>query len=475
MFDYDAAIVGSGPNGLAAAIKLAQSGYTVKIFEAREKVGGGMRSAELTLPGFTHDICSAIHPLGVSSPFFETLPLNQFGLEWIFPAVSLAHPFDDGHSAFLTKSVSETADSLGIDERKYSELVTPLIECWDEIKYDVLSPLKIPSHPILMSKFGFYAVQSAESFITRYFSHKYAKSFFSGMAGHSEIALNNIITSAIGLVLNILGHKVGWPLPKGGSQKIADALASYFKFLGGEIETNHSIKTIKELSSFRVILFDVTPKQILNIVGDKFSTFYKNQLKKFIYGPGVYKLDWALSSPIPFINKKCAKAGTVHIGGNYDEIIKSEFEVSIGKHPEKPFIILAQQSLFDNTRAPKDKHTAWAYCHVPNNSTYDMTQRIEDQIERFAPGFKDIIIERHKMSSNDYEIYNANYVGGDINGGMQNWRQLFTRPVIKLNPYSTSLDGIFICSSSTPPGGGVHGMCGYHAALKAIHYLKRKY
>ena len=473
MHEYDAAVVGSGPNGLAAAIKLAQAGYKVKIFEAKETIGGGMRSSQITLPGFIHDICSAIHPLGASSPFFETLPLNKYGLEWIFPPLSLAHPFDDGHAAVLTNSINETADSLGSDKKKYSELIKPLVENWDEIKYDILSPLKIPSHPILMGKFGFYALQSAEKFIHRYFSHIYAKSFFSGMAGHSEISLKNIITSGVGLVLTILGHKVGWPLPKGGSQKIADALGLYFNSLGGEIETNHTINSMKELSSFKVILFDLTPKQILNIVVDKFSFFYKNQLKRYIYGPGVYKLDWALSSPIPFKNKNCTKAGTVHIGGNYNEIIQSEFEVSIGKHPEKPFIILAQQSLFDNTRTPGDEHTAWAYCHVPNNSTYNMTQRIEDQIERFAPGFRDIILERHIMSARAYQNYNANYIGGDINGGMQNWRQLYTRPAVKLNPYSTSIDGVYICSSSTPPGGGVHGMCGYHAALKAIDYLKK--
>lgn len=471
MFSYDAAVVGSGPNGLAAAIKLAQNGYKVKIFEAKETIGGGMRSAQLTLPGFIHDICSAIHPLGVSSPFFETLPLQKYELEWKYPPISLAHPFDDGHTAILTSSINETAKSLGKDKENYIKLIKPLIDDWDFIKKDVLSPLKIPNRTFKLGKFGFYAIQSAERLLNNYFSGDYAKGFFAGSAGHSIMSLDKLFTSAIGLVLIILGHKTGWPIPKGSSQKIADALGQYFQSLGGEIETNHSVESINELSGYKAVLFDLTPKQILKIMDKKFPWYYKIQLEKYVYGPGVFKVDWALNAPIPFKNKDCYKAGTIHIGGNYEEIMQSEYDVSNGRHPEKPFIILAQQSLFDSTRSPEGKHTAWAYCHVPNNSNFDMTTRIENQIERFAPGFKEIILSKHKMFPADYERYNPNYIGGDINGGLQNWHQLFTRPVVRLNPYSTPVRGIYICSSSTPPGGGVHGMCGFHAAERVINYL----
>ncbi|HSR17203.1 MAG TPA: NAD(P)/FAD-dependent oxidoreductase [Ignavibacteriaceae bacterium] len=472
---YDVAVVGSGPNGFAASIKMAQAGYRVKMFEDKNTVGGGMRSAQLTsLPGFIHDICSAIHPLGAGSPFFESLPLHQYGLEWKFPPIAAAHPFDNGHAAVLTNSIYESAESLGVDKNNYINIIKPLVDNWDFIKNDILGPLKIPSNPVKLGKFGFYAVKPAEKFINNYFSHEYAKSFFAGMAGHSIMSLDKLITSAIGLVLIILGHRIGWPVSKGGSQKIADALALYFQSLGGSIETNHKINSLNELRDFNIILFDITPKQLLKIMGDKFPACYKKQLEKYTYGPGIFKVDWALNASVPFKNKECTQAGTIHIGGDYKEIIQSEYEISNGIHPEKPFIIFTQQSLFDDTRSPEG-HTAWAYCHVPNNSTIDMTERIENQIERFAPGFKDLIINKHIMFPADYERYNSNYIGGDINGGMLNWRQLFTRPAIRLNPYSTPVRGAYICSSSTPPGGGVHGMCGYHAALKALKYLNNKH
>ncbi|MGA9295117.1 MAG: NAD(P)/FAD-dependent oxidoreductase [Ignavibacteriaceae bacterium] len=471
MYQYDAVIVGSGPNGLAAGIKLAQSGYSVKILEAKESIGGGLRSSEIITPGFVNDICSAIHPLGIASPYFKKLPLIKFGLEWILPPISLAHPFDDGQAALLKESIFETAESLGEDENNYINRIKPLVENWDLILEDILSPVKIPSHPVALSKFGFYAVQPAEIFIKKFFSGRNAKSLFAGVAAHSILSLNKYITSAVGLVLLILGHKSGWPFPKGGSQKIADALSSYFKYLGGEIETNHPVFSLTDLPSVKAVLFDITPKQILKILDGKLPEHYKNQLKRYRYGPGVFKIDWALSSHIPFKSGDCLKASTVHIGGSYDEIIQSEYEVSIGKHPEKPFIILTQPSLFDKSRAPEGKHTAWAYCHVPNGSNVDMTERIENQLERFAPGFKDMVIGKYKTSTNGLEKYNFNYIGGDINGGMQDWRQLITRPVKKFNPYAIPIEGYFICSSSTPPGGGVHGMCGYNAALKVIKFL----
>jgi phytoene dehydrogenase-like protein len=474
MKKYDAVVVGSGPNGLAAGITIAQAGYTVKILEAKDKIGGGIRSAELTLPGFIHDVCSAIHPLGAASPFFEKLPLNKFGLEWIFPPISLAHPFDDGHSAVLNVSINETAESLKEDKLNYLKIIQPLVNNWDLFKENILSPLKgIPSHPAALSRFGLYAVQSAEHFINRQFTGVTAKSLFAGAAAHSILSLNRLGTSAIGLVLIILAHKIGWPIPKGGSQKIADALASYFKTLGGEIETNYPVNSFEDIPPAKAVLFDITPRQILKIMADKLPLNYENKLKKYRYGPGVFKIDWALNSPIPFKAPDCLNAGTIHIGGTYKEIIRSEFEAAAGIHQEKPFIILAQQSLFDKTRAPGDQQTAWAYCHVPNGSDINMTERIENQIERFAPGFKDIITAKHFMTAADMEKYNPNYIGGDINGGMQDWRQLFTRPVVKLNPYSTPIRGVYICSSSTPPGGGVHGMCGYNSAIHAIKYLKK--
>jgi phytoene dehydrogenase-like protein len=473
LFSYDAVIVGSGPNGLAAGIKIAEAGFSVKIIEEKETIGGGLRSSEITLPGYVHDICSAIHPLGIASPFFKKLPLDKFGLEWIFPPISMAHPFDNGHAAVLKNSIVESAESLDEDKKNYINRIRLLIKDWDLLLEDILSPVKIPAHPIALSKFGFFGIQPAELFIKNFFSGNNAKSLFAGTAAHSILALNEFFTSAIGLVLLVSGHKSGWPFSKGGSQKLANALSSYFKSLGGEIDVNHPVNSLNDLPSSKTVLFDITPEQLLAIFEDRLPRHYKNQLQKFRYGPGVFKIDWALNAPIPFISAECMQAGTVHIGGNFKEIIQSEHEVSTGLHPEKPFVILAQQSLFDETRAPAGKHTALAYCHVPNGSNLDMTERIENQIERFAPGFKDIIIDKHIISTSKFEIHNSNYIGGDINGGIQDWRQIFTRPAIKLNPYSIPVEGYFICSSSTPPGGGVHGMCGYNAALRAIKFLSK--
>lgn len=465
---YDAVVIGSGPNGLAAAITLAQAGLSVIIFESKNTVGGGMRSAELTLPGFIHDICSAIHPLGIGSPFFRALPLDRYGLEWIQPLASLAHPFDDGTAALLEHSLEATGKTLGVDAEAYAKLMQPLAANWNNLADDLLAPLRIPRHPLMMARFGLLAMQPAAALAEKLFKGEHARSLFAGLSAHAIQPLEKPLTAAFGLILGILGHVTGWPMPKGGSQKIADALSSYFCSLGGEICTGAAIENIDNLPSSRAIFCDITPRQLLHIAGHRLPANYKSRLERYRYGPGVFKMDWALNHPIPWKAVECARAGTVHLGGTAEEIAESEREVWENKHPKKPYIILAQQSLFDPTRAPAGKHTAWGYCHVPNGSTVDMTERLEAQIERFAPGFRDCILARKTQNTVELEHYNANYVGGDINGGVQDIYQLFTRPVARLNPYSTPLEGLYICSSSTPPGGGVHGMCGYHAAASVL-------
>ena len=465
---YDALIVGSGPNGLTAAITLAQKGLAVTVFEAKETVGGGMRSSELILPGYLHDICSAIHPLGIGSPFFRTLPLDKYGLEWIQPLSPLAHPFDDGSAAILEQAIDATGKTLENDSLAYEQLMRPLVLNWDKLATDILGPLHFPRHPLAMSRFASLAIRSASRLARSQFEGEKARGLFAGLAAHSMMPLDQTLTSAFGLVLGTLGHVYGWPMPKGGSQKIADALASYFRSLGGEIVTKVNIKHLDQLPPARVILFDLTPRQLLQIVGNHFPAGYRAQLERYRYGPGVYKMDWILNHPIPWMPTECARAGTVHLGGTLEEIENSERDVWNGRHPEKPFVLLAQPTLFDQSRAPIGKQIAWGYCHVPNGSTFNMTERIEAQIERFAPGFGDCIIARHAKTAMDMENYNPNYVGGDINGGVQDIYQLFSRPAIRLVPYSTPVKGLYICSSSTPPGGGVHGMCGYHAAQAAL-------
>jgi phytoene dehydrogenase-like protein len=465
--DYDAVVVGSGPNGLAAAILLQQNGLSVLLIEGKDTIGGGVRSAELTLPGFLHDICSAIHPLAAASPFFETLPLAAHGLEYIYPEIAAAHPFDNGTVAILKHTVNETATLLGVDQEAYQNLMQPIVDSWPSIAPDILGPLHFPKHPLIMARFGLTALRSATSVADR-FKTEQAKGLFAGMAAHSIQPLTNLSTAAVALILLSAGHLKGWPLPKGGSQQIANALGSYFISLGGKIETNTYISSLKQLPSSHAILFDTTPRQLLQIAGHRFSSIYKWQLERYRYGLGVFKMDWALDGPIPFTAQECTRAGTVHIGNTLSEIAASEQLTHDGRHPEKPFILLTQQSLFDTTRAPEGKHTSWAYCHVPNGSTVDMTAIIEKQIERFAPGFRDLILAKHTMNSIQIEEYNPNYIGGDIAGGALDLSQLFTRPALRWSPYKTSARGIYICSASTPPGGGVHGMCGYHAAKRAL-------
>jgi phytoene dehydrogenase-like protein len=466
--DYDAIVVGSGPNGLSAAITIQKAGLSVLVVEAKSTIGGGMRTAELTLPGFKHDICSAIHPMAMGSPFFADLPLQEHGLEFVHARLPAAHPFDNGKAAVLSRSIDETAWSLGKDRQAYLDLIKPLVESWPKIVDDALGPLGIPKHPMLLAQFGLKAMQPA-SWIAKHFETEEAKGLWAGMTAHSIQPLTNFSSAAIGMVLSAVGHLHGWPIPKGGSQSIADALASYFISLGGKIETDFLVKSLDQLPSSAAVLFDVTPKQLLHIAGDKFSPLYKWQLERYRYGMGVFKIDWALDGAIPFKASECNKAATVHLGNTFNEIAAGEKLASSGGHPEKPFVLLAQQSLFDSTRAPKGKHTAWAYCHVPNGSTVDMTKAIENQVERFAPGFKDQILAKNVMNSSQIEAYNPNYIGGDINGGIIDIGQLFTRPALRVSPYRTSAKGIYICSSSTPPGGGVHGMCGYHAAKTALN------
>ncbi|WP_026464140.1 phytoene desaturase family protein [Adhaeribacter aquaticus] len=465
--DFDAVVIGSGPNGLAAAITMQEAGLSVLILEGKETIGGGLRTKALTLPGFQHDVCSAIHPLAASSPFLAKLPLHQHGLEFIYPEFSAAHPVDTGGAALLINSLLETARLLGPDAKAYENLMQPIVKNWTGLAPDILGPLTFPKHPINMAQFGVQAIKPA-TFLANRFKTREARGLWAGMAAHSMQPLSKITTSAIGLVLMAAAHLNGWPIPQGGSQTIANALASYFTSLGGKIETNFYVQSLVQLPSAHAVLFDVTPKQLLQIAGLKFSSLYTRQLQNYRYGMGVFKVDWALDGPIPFTSPECNQAATVHLGNTLEEIAVAENQTWQGKHPDKPFVLLAQPSQFDSLRAPATKHTAWAYCHVPNGSTMDMTNAIEKQVERFAPGFRDRILAKHTMNTVQMQEHNPNYIGGDINGGVIDVGQLFTRPALRRSPYRTSAKGLYICSSSTPPGGGVHGMCGYHAATRAL-------
>jgi phytoene dehydrogenase-like protein len=466
-------VVGAGPNGLAAAIALARAGLSVRVIEAADAVGGGARSAELTLPGFVHDVCSAIHPLALASPFFRTLPLAEHGLEWIDPPAALAHPFDDGTAALLERSPEAAAPTLGEDGDRWRRLFAPLARDAEPLLDDVLAPVHLPSHPLALARFGARAAPPATMLARLSFRGAKARGLFAGLAAHSMLPLERPPSAAFGLMLGLLGHSVGWPFPRGGSQRLSDALASYLRSLGGEIETGHRVESLAELGNPRAVLLDVTPRALLALAGDRLPPRYRRRLERYRYGPGVFKLDWALDGPIPWRAEECAHAATVHLGSTLEEIAASEAAPGRGEIAERPYVLLAQQSLFDATRAPAGQHTAWAYCHVPNGSTVDMTARIEQQVERFAPGFRERILARSALGPAALERRNANYVGGDINGGAATLSQLLTRPVARVSPYTTPLPGVFLCSSSTPPGGGVHGMCGYHAARAALRFLER--
>lgn len=464
----DAVVVGAGPNGLAAALVLAGEGYRVRVYEAEAEPGGGLRTAELTRPGFRHDICSAIHPMAVASPFFSSLPLDRHGLEWVQPDAPLAHPLPDGDAVLLERSLEATAHGLGPDGDAWRSLVGPFVEAWPEIVDGVLAPpVRPPRHPLAMARFGLLALRSAES-VGRRFDGERGRALWAGLAAHSLAALDRPLTAGIGLVITIVAHRLGWPFPRGGSDRLAQALISLLSERGGEVVTGRRIESLEDLPDSAATLLDVTPRQLLRIAGGRFSPGYRRALARFRYGPAAFKVDWALDRPIPWEAAECARAGTVHLGGTAAEIQAGESLVDRGGHPERPFVLLAQPTLFDPGRAPAGKHVAWAYCHVPNGSTVDMTEAIEGQVERFAPGFRERILARHVMSPADFEAHNANLIGGHINGGAQDLRQTFARPLLRLDPYSTPLPGLYLCSASTPPGGGVHGMCGYHAARSAL-------
>jgi phytoene dehydrogenase-like protein len=466
---YDALVIGSGPNGLAAAIRLAQEGLRVKVFEAAATIGGGTRTLELIEPGYFHDVCSAIHPMALASPYLRRLPLAEYGLELIHPDFPVAHPLDGGRAALLQRDLDATADSLGDDARLYRRLMRPLVNNWEAFTTDILGPLGVPSQPIRLARFGLGAMFPA-SLLALKFKQEEGAALFGGIAAHSILDLDKLTTAAIGLVLGSLGHAVGWPIPRGGSRGITDAMARYFTHLGGEIETGMRVTNLAELPPSRAIFFNLAPRQVAELTADRIPAAYRHKLLQFRYGAGVFKIDYILKSAVPWTNPDVARAGTVHLGGTFAEIAESEKQMASGQPPQKPYVLVAQQSTFDRSRVPagSDKHTLWAYCHVPNGSQVDMTAAIEDQIERFAPGFRDVVEARVTMNALQMEAYNPNYVGGDINAGAQDIFQLFSRPVSLVRPYRLPGEGLYMASSSTPPGGGVHGMGGFYAAEDAL-------
>lgn len=471
--EFDAVVVGSGPNGLAAAVTLAQAGAKVLVLEAAATIGGGTRVAELTLPGFLHDVCSGAHPMGELSPFFRELPLHEHGLEWVHPRASVAHPLEDSRAVMLWRSMDRTCEGLGRDGGAYRRLIAPFLRDPHGLLRDAMGPLRLPSHPISFLRFGALGMLPATWLARFAFRDDAARAVFAGCAAHSILPLSHPMTSALGLMFALTAHVVDWPVAKGGSIAISNALASLLRTLGGEIRTSVAVTSLRDLPAARVVLFDTDPWQLASICEPVLPSGYVRRLRRFHFGPGVFKLDWALDGPIPWHDPTCLDASTVHVGGTLDEIAASEAAAWRGELAERPFVLVVQQSLFDSARAPVGKHTGYAYCHVPSGSTVDMTARIEAQIERFAPGFGDLILARHVTSPADFERGNANYRGGAITGGAADLTQLFTRPVARLDPYATPNPRVFLCSASTPPGGGVHGMCGYHAALSALRGMER--
>ncbi len=474
---YDAIVVGAGPNGLAAGITLARAGLSVLVLEGSERPGGGARSAELTLPGFIHDPCAAVHPFGKASPFFRSLPLTEHGLKWIQPEVPLAHPLDGGQAVLVERDFEAMVTALGTDGAAYHRALSFWIEHWEELFADLVGPLPLPPrHPFAIARVALQSFLPAQILARQLFRNASTQVLFAGMAGHSMLPLNRPLTGAFGLMLSMLSHVIGWPIVEGGTQGLTNALVSYYRSLGGELVTGCWVRSMAELPDARVVLFDTPPRTVLNIAGDWLPESYRRQLGRFRYGQGVFKIDYALDGPIPWENPGCTRTATLHLSGSLEELAVSEKAVWLGRHPEQPYVLLSQPTVWDPTRAPQGKHTAWAYCHTPAGSTVDMSGAIEAQIERFAPGFHQRILARHTRNSLEMEAYNPNYVQGDINSGVQDLWQFFTRPTFSLTPYRMARKGLYFCGSSTPPGGGVHGMCGYYAAqtvLKDFEHLPK--
>ncbi|MDB4976993.1 MAG: phytoene dehydrogenase family FAD-dependent oxidoreductase [Myxococcaceae bacterium] len=472
---YDAVVVGAGPNGFAAAIMMARNGLSTLLVDALPVAGGGMRTSELTLPGYLHDVCSAVHPLGSSSPFFRSLPLLQHGLQWIDSPAPVAHVFGDGSAVTLERSVEATAAQLGVDGPAYQRLLGPFVDQFERLLPMILAPLRLPADPLLMGRFGLSAVRSMEGLARSHFRGAQAPALLAGIAAHAMVPLDSLVTSSFALVLAMAGHAVGWPIARGGSQSIANALLAHYRSLGGELLLDCPIERLDQLPSARAYLLNLSPPQLLSIAGDRLPALYRRRVARYRYGPGVFKVDWAMSGPIPWHDPRCRRAVTVHLSGNLSEVAKSEAEVNAGRLGAQPFILLGQPSLVDDSRAPPGKHTVWAYCHVPHGSPVDALSAIEAQVERFAPGFRDLILARATRNAVELEAHSPNYIGGDISGGVSDLTQLFFRPVLRADPYATPNPQIFLCSSSTPPGGGVHGMCGYWAARSALHKVFGKH
>ncbi len=461
-------VIGSGPNGLTAAITLARAGIRTTVLEAQSTIGGGARTLPLTLPGFMHDICSAVHPMAVSSPALRALPLAEHGLQWIQPDAPLAHPLDGGSAAVMEKSIESTAAALGEDGAAWRAAFGPLAKQWDELSAEILDPVHFPRHPMLMARFGLMALRSARGLAKSLFRTEAARALFAGSAAHAVMPFQEPASAAIGLTLTCAGHSVGWPIARGGSQSITNALSSYFQSIGGAVLANARVGSLGELPGDALVLCDISPRELLKIAGSALPHWFSRKLERFRYGPGAFKVDWALDRPIPWTAPECRRAGTLHVGGTLSEIANAERAPWEGRVPARPFVLLSQPSVFDSSRAPAGKHTGWAYCHVPNGSTEDMTEAIESQVERFAPGFRSTILARNTINAAQMEHHNANLIGGDVNGGAQDLPQMFLRPTARL--YGTPLRGVYLCSASTPPGGGVHGMCGYNAARLALRF-----